>query len=235
MTFQAKLLQLVEERHLLKHPFYLAWTMGELSKENLGHYAIQYFPHVEAFPRFVSSIHGLCEDAASRRVLFENLSEEEGSRESESHPALWLDFAQGLGVDRSRVYETEKKAQAVKLKDLYLELCRSSYAEGLGALTAYEMQIPQVAEAKIDGLKRFYGITDAQTLAFFEIHKQADQFHSESCMKLLESLSEPEQERALKSASRALNALWDFLSEVYSECLSPGSANIAPLKEQLCH
>ena len=26
----------IAEKHLLKHPFYLAWTRGELSKEALG-------------------------------------------------------------------------------------------------------------------------------------------------------------------------------------------------------
>jgi pyrroloquinoline-quinone synthase len=217
MTFQEKLLNLIEERHLLKHPFYQAWTHGELSQQTLGHYAVQYFPHVEAFPRFVSSIHGLCEDAASRRVLFQNLSEEEGASVSESHPEHWLNFAKGLGVERSTVIESAKRPQALKLKELYLELCRSSYAEGLGALVAYEMQIPRVAEAKIDGLQKFYGISDERTLAFFEIHKTADKFHSESCLKLLESLSEPEQAKALKSAEIALNALWDFLSEVHTD------------------
>lgn len=216
MTFREKLLSLIEDRHLLKHPFYQAWTNGELSKETLGHYAIQYYPHVESFPRFVSSIHSLCENAASRRILFQNLSEEEGRSEAESHPELWLKFAEGLGVERSKAIESEKDSQSLRLKELYLELCRSSYAEGLGALTAYEMQIPGVSEAKIDGLQRFYGINDEQTLAFFDVHKTADRFHSEACMSLLESLSEPEQAKALESAEKALSALWDFLSEVHS-------------------
>ena len=28
----------IAEKHLLKHPFYLAWTRGELSKEALADY-----------------------------------------------------------------------------------------------------------------------------------------------------------------------------------------------------
>ncbi len=31
----------IAEKHLLKHPFYLAWTRGELSKEALTDYAQQ--------------------------------------------------------------------------------------------------------------------------------------------------------------------------------------------------
>jgi len=40
-------------KHLLKHPFYLAWTRGELSKEALTDYARQYYHHVAAFPTYL--------------------------------------------------------------------------------------------------------------------------------------------------------------------------------------
>ena len=40
----------IAAKHLLKHPFYLAWTRGELSREALADYAQQYYQHVAAFP-----------------------------------------------------------------------------------------------------------------------------------------------------------------------------------------
>ncbi|HEY6051955.1 MAG TPA: hypothetical protein VIZ58_11940, partial [Thermoanaerobaculia bacterium] len=39
---------LVAEKHLLKHPFYVLWTEGRLSRENLREYAVSYYPHVAA-------------------------------------------------------------------------------------------------------------------------------------------------------------------------------------------
>ena len=42
---------MIAERSLLKHPFYQAWTAGTLSIERLQNYAVQYYPHVAAFPR----------------------------------------------------------------------------------------------------------------------------------------------------------------------------------------
>ena len=33
----------IAAKHLLKHPFYLAWTRGELSREALADYALQYY------------------------------------------------------------------------------------------------------------------------------------------------------------------------------------------------
>ncbi len=68
----------VAERAMLTHPFYQAWEEGKLTREALGLYAAQYFHHVEAFPRAVSAVHANCPDAKGRRLLAENLAEEEG-------------------------------------------------------------------------------------------------------------------------------------------------------------
>ena len=68
----------VAERAMLKHPFYQAWTEGRLPLDTLRAYARQYFHHVEAFPRAVSAVHSTCPDRDGRRMLAENLAEEEG-------------------------------------------------------------------------------------------------------------------------------------------------------------
>ncbi len=48
------------------------------SLDTLRAYARQYFHHVEAFPRAVSAVHSACPDRDGRRMLAENLAEEEG-------------------------------------------------------------------------------------------------------------------------------------------------------------
>src|SRR5690242_20815496 len=42
----------IAAKHLLKHPFYLAWARGELSREALTDYARQYYQHVATFPTY---------------------------------------------------------------------------------------------------------------------------------------------------------------------------------------
>src|SRR6266852_9764817 len=84
----ASLNLLTAEMSLLKHPFYQQWTAGTLSAQRLGNYAIQYYRHVEAFPRYLSALHSRCEDLETRQVLLENLIDEE--RGAENHPELWL-------------------------------------------------------------------------------------------------------------------------------------------------
>src|SRR5712691_5591425 len=95
--FLTTLDNLIAEKHLLKHPFYQLWSAGKLTLENLREYAISYYPHVAAFPTYVSGVHSGCEDAALRQELLENLIEEE--RGAENHPALWRRFAAALGAE----------------------------------------------------------------------------------------------------------------------------------------
>ena len=57
----------IAAKHLLKHPFYLAWTRGELSREALADYARQYYHHVAAFPTYLSAVHAHCEDQSMRK------------------------------------------------------------------------------------------------------------------------------------------------------------------------
>src|SRR6267143_48095 len=126
----SRLDELVTKRHLLNHPFYQAWTKGALGIEPLRKYAEQYYRHVEAFPRYLSTIHSRCTDISVRQALLENLIEEE--RGAENHPELWLRFAEGLGVERDRVLNADAEPATRALVDTYMDLAgRQSVAAGL--------------------------------------------------------------------------------------------------------
>ena len=67
-------------------------------------------------------------------------------------------------------------------------------------------------EAKIQGLKKFYGVNSKEGLEFFETHKSADVVHRAECEKLLDGLSKEEQEKAEKASLLTAKFLWNFLS-----------------------
>ena len=93
----------VAERAMLSHPFYQAWTEGRLSLDTLRSYARQYFHHVEAFPRAVSAVHSACPDRDGRRMLAENLAEEEGIEAGkQDHATLVADVRRRAGRGRSQ-------------------------------------------------------------------------------------------------------------------------------------
>jgi pyrroloquinoline-quinone synthase len=205
----------VSERAMLSHPFYQAWTEGRLSLHDLRAYARQYFHHVEAFPRAVSAVHSNCGDVDGRRMLAENLSEEEGVEAGkQDHATLWLMFACGLGEDEAGVRMQQLNPETAALIETFRRLSRRSYASGLGALYAYESQFPGVATAKIEGLVDRYGIADEETLRFFRVHATADVEHSAVCRALLDRLPEEEKAEAIAAGEELAGALWNFLSGV---------------------
>src|SRR5690606_2724098 len=106
------------------------------------------------------------------------------------------------------------------LVDTFMRLSRSSYAEGLGALMAYEHQVPAVAQSKIDGLEKFYGINDERTLDFFRTHVKADEWHAQEVADLYNALSETEKKKADQAANQAADALWKFLDGVEQKRLA---------------
>lgn len=215
MTVTAKIDAKVAERAMLGHPFYQAWTEGRLPVDTLRAYARQYFHHVEAFPRAVSAVHSACPDRDGRRMLAENLAEEEGIEAGkQDHASLWLMFACGLGESEGAVREQALNPETQALIEAFRRLSRRSYASGLGALYAYESQFPAVATAKIEGLIERYGIEDEETLRFFRVHETADVEHGAVCRTLLDRLPEAQREEAVAAGEELAGALWNFLSGV---------------------
>ena len=205
---------LIAAKHLLKHPFYLAWTRGELSKEALADYARQYYHHVAAFPTYLSAVHAKCEDQTTRKELLNNLIDEEAG--SPNHPELWLQFAEGLGVSNAEARDTTKEPETKNLIDTLRSVCGTGLtAEGLAALYAYESQIPAICESKIDGLKTHYGFTNPQHYQYFTVHIEADREHSATERKMLTRYVDKQNFESVKaSVNRVLDALWAMLSGV---------------------
>ncbi len=206
--------QQIAAKHLLTHPFYLSWTRGELSKEALTDYAQQYYHHVAAFPTYLSAVHARCEDQTTRKQVLANLIDEEAG--DPNHPELWLQFAEALGTSRTEVRQSEKQPETAALIETFRSVCSNGdTAGGLGALYAYESQIPTVSESKIDGLKKHYGFNDPQAYEYFSVHIEADREHSAAERALLEEhVTDANSEGVKASVDRVLNALWDLLSGV---------------------
>ena len=208
--FSKELNQKLDQYHLLNHPFYKSWNEGKLTREIIKDYAEQYYQHVKAFPRYISATHSLCEDIEKRKILLENLQDEENK--DADHPTLWKNFALEMGANSKEIENVKHESFTKDLIDNFFKQGRSSYAEGLASLYTYERQIPEIAETKIRGLKNFYGVTSKEGLEFFEAHKAADVIHRKECEKLLDALTEEEKDKAEKASVLTARYLWNFLS-----------------------
>lgn len=205
---------MIDERHLLKHPFYTRWNEGTLPVEALQEYARQYYAFESAMPRFLSALHTRTADKAVRQQILDNLWDEEHGKEN--HAELWLRFAEGVGVSREDVASATPNEATKALVDMYFEVTSdASVAEGVAALYAYERQVPQVAGSKIDGLAKHYGIDDKRSTKFFAVHGVMDIEHSGAEREMLSELAVDADPAPIEAATqRALEAWWDFLSAV---------------------
>jgi pyrroloquinoline-quinone synthase len=208
MDVLAEIDRRIRDRHLLTHPFYTKWLEGTLPLAAIQDYSRQYYAFEARFPRFLSAIHSRCDRQDVRQALLENLWDEEFG--TENHAELWLRFAEGMGVGRDDVRGAPQGNATTTLVETY-ERTSTSVVSGVAAVHAYEHQVPEVARAKIAGLRSHYGIDEQGTLRFWVVHEALDQDHAGAERKILAELAEDAPEEALEATDRALDAWWGFL------------------------
>lgn len=197
----------IEEKSLLKHPFYQMWSEGALTLPMLAGYSKEYYQLVKAVPLYMESI--LSVAPKSDEMEF-------NMREEYEHIPLWEDFAVGLGVERSDLtaYEGLDKTRAA-VSSLYDIM--SDYHTGAAAMYSLEKEIPKISRTKLDGLQEFYGM-DEHT-EYFVQHMEADIRHAEGWRRALEE-SGSESEvlvQAAQASVRAQNTLLDACYEAYCD------------------
>jgi pyrroloquinoline-quinone synthase len=200
---------------LLKHPFYQAWSAGELAKEDLKFYAEQYYHQVSQFPAYLTALHSRLPEGAMRRDVLANAYEEEC--EGLAHSELWLRFAEGMGGADSNLPEKTPIPELSDLVRTFRMLAREApVASAFGALFAYESQVPKIAAEKRNGLKKYYGADD-RTCSYFTLHEKADIHHAGVWRKIISVLVRQDDRHAaeaLEGISRAARALWTALDGI---------------------
>ncbi len=206
---------------LLCHPFYKAWSSGELTRDDLREYAQAYYDHVRAFPTYLAELGIRLEDGELRQAVLANMADEKGwgdgsGETSAEHSELWLDFAAGMGGRRDLLGHRPAPEVAELTKLFHCLASEGSPAEALAAFYAYESQVPRLAETKERGLREIYGASE-QTRAYFTLHTTADAHHSRVWRQQLGKLVEGNPEvapRALAAGEAAARALWRALDGI---------------------
>lgn len=209
---EARIKAVLDEKSMLKHPFYTEWTKGELPISKLQEYARQYYHFEASFPRYLSSIHSRTESPEIRQLLLDNLwDEEHGER---NHPALWLEFAAALGVSEAEVKKATLRPETRALVEHFRQTSSESpLAEALGTLFAYEGQVPAIAWQKIKGLTEHYNFEPKQ-FEFFSVHLVADIAHAGAEMESIAMACEDE-DAVLRAVEASCDRLLSFLDGCY--------------------
>jgi pyrroloquinoline-quinone synthase len=219
-TFLSLLDERIRKYDLLCHPFYKAWSAGELTRDDLRQYSEDYYHHVEAFPTYLAELGIRLEEGEMRRAVLANMTDEKGGENSygepdRSHAELWLDFVEGLGG--RRIPHRQPIAEIRGLISYFHRVAgEGTPEEALAAFYAYESQVPRIAAEKDRGLRELYGANE-KTRTYFTLHATADVYHSQVWRKQLEKRvqANPEAaEKALVAAEAAAKALWIALDGI---------------------
>lgn len=190
-------------RHnVLEHPFYVRWSAGELSSEELARYAGQYRHATEALAR-------LCRQTVETAPEGHRDEIAAHAEDEEAHVGLWDDFVEAAGgeIGAEPTPETAECVTAWTAPDGYLAQLARMYAIESGQ--------PEISRVKRDGLTRFYGINGGPGSEYFRVHEEADDAHAEESRRLIDDAMTPEDEDALVAAAEsAFQANWRLLDGV---------------------
>jgi pyrroloquinoline quinone (PQQ) biosynthesis protein C len=67
----------------------------------------------------------------------------------------------------------------------------------------------------LEGLRRFYGVTRPEGLAYFAVHQEADKAHRAAWRNWLAADGYGSLDRTVAAAEEALDALWGVLDAVH--------------------
>jgi pyrroloquinoline-quinone synthase len=189
-------------RNVLEHPFYVRWSAGELSREELARYSGQYRHATEAIAR-LSSAAAEAAPEADRAALRRHAAEEA------SHVALWDGFVEAVGgeIGAEPTPETRDCVAAWTADDGFLS--------ALARLYAIESGQPAISTTKREGLATHYGLGDGPGTEYFLLHQELDREHAEHGRGLLERhLDGADTDRLVAAAEGAFRANWRLLDGV---------------------
>ncbi|MDH3311663.1 MAG: iron-containing redox enzyme family protein [Nitrosopumilus sp.] len=208
MSIIKKIDEMIEERSLLKHPFYQMWSDGKLTQESLAGYSKEYFQLVKAVPNFMTPII----EKAPEEVVSELI---ENQQEETDHIKSWLAFAGELGISENELIPyigTSKTQKAVSdLNELM-----DTFEDGVCAMYAFEKEIPKISQTKLDGLTEFYGLTSHEATEYFKLHTEADIRHAASWRSILEK-SLTDSNNLIEIADKSISAQNLLLDSCYEE------------------
>jgi pyrroloquinoline-quinone synthase len=177
---------------LLEHPFYQAWTKGELSVEQLARYHQGYARFIERFPSYWRTVIDTFSPSPAGDAVV---------RDELDHIELWKLWGSAF----------PPAVEAPGMEKTIAAFGDMPPSRLLGAIHAFESQQPEVAATKKDGLLRHYGF-QPDTLTYFDEHLHEEK-HIAYGLGLAERFADPAEFSAGVRSGAALvyESLDDFV------------------------
>lgn len=204
MDFWSRLEATADRWNVLRHSFYVRWSNGELSRDELSFYAGQYGHAVGALATATRHAADRAEGAAASELS-------QHAAEEEAHVDLWAQFAGAVGSEGAG----DPLPETAACVDAWADESRDMLPT-LVALYAIESAQPAISETKRAGLVEHYGMAPhSPATAYFDLHTVRDHEHADSGRAMIEErLDGADADALIAEAERVLEANWRLLDGV---------------------
>jgi len=209
-------------RHGGGHAFSRAWANGELSREQLGDWAVQHFYYIDAVPQQFAQLFARLPDLDARIHLLENLlGEEVPDRPGKRHPDLLRKFAKACGVGDDRLLSAEDRGEvlpttrAMRAWVWELSTVRTLAEACAGIMVALEGQLPTLYPKYVEAMRKM-GFSE-DDMEFFHVHIEGDTEHAHVGLELTQRYATtPElQRKAIAAVGASAQVRYSMLDGIY--------------------
>jgi pyrroloquinoline-quinone synthase len=220
-----------QPKHGGGHAFSRAWAAGELSRAQLGEWAIQHFYYIDPIPQQFAALYARLPDLDARQHLLENLlGEEMPNAPGKRHPDLLRKFARACGVTDERILRAEESGEvlptsrAMRAWIWELSTIRHLSEACAGIMVALEGQLPTLYPKYVEAMTKMGFSQD--DLEFFHVHIEGDTEHAHIGLELTDRYATTPaiQERAIAVVQASAAMRYSMLDGIYAHVVQAKAA-----------
>jgi pyrroloquinoline-quinone synthase len=224
----ADLQHTLQKRHAKPHPIRQLLLTGRLTKEHLQWWAKNQFHEFRNIHRFFGVRYQKCPVSELRRMLLENMVEEEGEDlfggKYPSHRDLWVKFAEGIGIARDDILNYEPLPGVRSALEMYVSLVQQSHwAVAIGTGLVFEGGGPKRMKEEREALEEHYPWIPPACLDFFHAHEYHDEGHGNMVVDVIKEhcMDEKLQEEMREAVKQRADIMWLQNDCIYNAFVRP--------------
>jgi len=224
----ADLQQTLQQRHPRPHPIRQLLLSGRLTKEQLQWWARNQFHEFRNIHRFFGIRYHKCPIPELRRMLLENMVEEEGEDlfggKYPSHRELWLQFANGIGIVSDDILNYEPLPGIRAALEMYVSLVQQSHwAVAIGTGLVFEGGGPKRMKEEREAIEKYYPWIPLNCLDFFRAHEYHDEGHGDMVTNVIKQhcMEEKLQNEMREAVRQRADIMWLQNDCIYNAFVRP--------------
>lgn len=216
--FEAAIQAVGAERYHDKHPFHKMLHGGQLTKSQVGAWALNRYCYQSAVPRKDAAFVSRVMDRQLRRDWLHRVMEHDGHGDDPGGIERWLVLTDALGLSRDYVVSMKGALPATRFAvEAYVTYVREQPLNVAVASSLTELFAPKIHKERIAGMLENYDFIDDKVMAYFK--KRLVQAPNDAGFALdfikTHCKTRDEQEACVDAVRFKCNVLWVQLDALY--------------------